>query len=325
MWKKHNVQLYSGMIVAVSFVVISVIVFSFKQQSFADWVEDVDGVRYEQEDGQYAVGFSDIDGQRYYFDTDGYLVKGKFYIEEEDAYYYSDKNGILQIGVIQTKSSFYITEDTGKLQTGFVEYENQRYYFDEKVKLVKGWFKVTDDWYYADDYGVIMTGFVDLDGYRYYLNADGTRVSDTTITIDGITYVFNRDGSVDENATVLYPVYEFLNQIRAANGKNSLELNSKVQSCAILRASELVNGYLQMQDSSLVLVSVLQSRGVQCNGGYELSYGGVSEYGIDRLISDMHKDYNLTEVLKEDSVAEVGLGMFEQDGIFYYDIILVIP
>lgn len=320
--KKNKKHIAAHVIAIVSILVIAGSVLLFKQQSFASWVAEEDGIRYENEDGEFAVGFTEIEEKRYYFDEDGYLVKGKFYVKDEDAYYYSDKDGVVQTGVIKTKKVFYITDAQGKIQTGFVDYDNQRYYFNSNAELITGWFKFEENWYYADDQGVIMTGFLVLDGYRYYLNPDGTRVSDTTVAIDGITYIFNKDGSIDENATTLYPVYECLNQMRTGFGKIVLSMNSKVQACAILRASDLVNGYQQTGETTS-LETLLKNRGVLCAGGYEFSYGGIEDYGIDRLMEDMKKDLNLAQLMQNDSISDMGLGVYEQNGIYYYDMIFI--
>lgn len=295
-----------------------------KQQTFASWIEEEEGKRYETEDGETVIGFSEIDGKRYYFDENGYLLTGKFYVKEEDSYYYANKKGVVQAGIVETKRGFYILDDSGKIQTGFVEYANNRYYFNKKAELETGWFKIDGNWYYADDTGIVMTGFLTLDGYRYYLGADGIRVSDTVMEIDGITYIFNKDGSIDENATTLYPVYQYLNQVRTANGSTAIEWNPKVQACAILRASGLTEGYSAAEGTDSAVETLLKNRGVMSNGGYEFSYGGTEGYGIEQLLNDIRKDMNIDEVLKDESITGVGLGLYEKDNIFYYDIIFII-
>lgn len=319
--KKHTLQ---GMSVVLFFLAVTGCVLLFKQMTLASWVEEPEGIRYEQENGEYAVGFADIDGKRYYFDGEGYLVTGKFQVKDGDtkSYYYADQDGVVQIGIIRTKKELYKTDETGKILTGFVEIEGERYYFNDKAELVRGWFKLDVDWYYANEDGIIMTGFLELDGYRYYLNPDGTRVSDITMVIEGVTYVFNRDGSIDENATLLYPVIEYLNAVRMDNGKEVFMLNTRVQACAVLRAAGLVEGYRVTEDRAEPLENLLANRGVMCAGGYEFSYGGIKDYGIENMIEDMRRDMNLQQVLKED-LSEAGLGFYKQDGIYYFDVILI--
>ena len=318
-WKNKNRMKYIARAILILLIVFVSGVCLMGKLSHASWMEEEDGIKYLQDDGQYAVGFLDVEDARYYFDTDGHLVTGKFYVEEEDAYYYSDETGVVQYGVIQADEDFYITDEDGRLMTGFVLQDGKRYFFNEIAQLVVGWFKQDGNWYYADSTGVIMTGFVTVDGYRYYLREDGTRVSDAVLLIDDVTYIFNGDGSVDENATILYPVFQQLNAIRVQNGCQELVLNSKVQACAILRASELVNGFSVSNEDSLE--QLLANRGVLCSGGYEFSYGGMENYDIERLLSDMQKDVNLVHVLTETALSEVGLGIHTQDGVSYYDII----
>ena len=301
-----------------------VTVLMVKQQSLASWVREEDGVRYQKKNGEYAIGFSTIKNKRYYFNEDGYRVTGKFYVESEDAYYYANKKGIVQSGVIETEDTFYITDETGKIQTGFLDYNNNRYYFNQTAELAIGWFEAEDEWYYADDNGVIMTGFITLEGYRYYLREDGTRVSDTVMEIEGVTYVFNQDGSVDENATTMYPVYQYLVKLREENGNlQKMELNSKVQSCAILRAAELEKGFVNLDTDKNTVETLLENRGIKCDGGYEFSYGGMEGYGVEQLLLDMEKDVKLAGALQDPSITETGLGLYEKDDIFYYDVILI--
>lgn len=319
---KNKKNILSAMLVFFGAVILLSVFFT-KQQTFASWIEEEEGKKYETEDGELAIGFSEIDGKRYYFDENGCLLTGKFYVEEESAYYYANKKGVVQTGIVETKSGFYVLDDSGKIQTGFVEYENNRYYFNTKAEMETGWFKVDGSWYYAGDTGVLMTGFLTLEGYRYYLGTDGIRVSDTVMEIDGVTYIFNKDGSIDENATTLYPVYQYFNQVRADNGFSAAELNPKVQACAILRASGLTEGYGSVEAADGSVETLLKNRGVMSNGGYEFSYGGTEGYGIEQLLSDIRKDINIDTVLKDESITGVGLGLYEKDNIYYYDIIFI--
>lgn len=317
---KNRIKLWAGVVVG-CIVICFLCLFAFHNVSYASWIEEEDGIKYIQDDGQFAIGFLEIDENRYYFDLDGHLVYGKFYVEEEDCYYYSNEEGIVQYGAIQTEDDFYITDATGKLLTGFAEYDGNRYYFNQIAQLVVGWFKHDNNWYYSDSTGKVMTGFVTVDGYRYYLHPDGTRVKEAVLEIDGITYLFNSDGSVDENATILYPVFQYLNKVRAQNRVTELILNDKVQACAILRASELVNGF--SVDSAVSVEQLLANRGVKCIGGYEFAFGGVEGYDIERLMIDMQKDVNLMQVLNDKNVTEVGLGLYQQGDIYYYNLIFI--
>lgn len=305
------------------FIIVGILcIFAFYNTSYASWIAQEDGMKYIQEDGEYAIGFLDIDEKRYYFDADGHLVYGKFYVEQDDSYYFSNEEGVVQTGLIITEDNLFIADYTGKLATGFAEYDGERYYFNPIAELVVGWFKYEDNWYYSDSDGKVMTGFVTVDGYRYYLNPDGTRVKDALLEIDGDVYIFNSDGSVDENATALYPVFEYMNSVRQKQGVSLLQLNSKVQACAILRASNLSEGF--STETTISIEQLLANRGVKCNGGYEFAFGGLEQYDIQRLITDMQKDVLFMNVLSKADVTDVGIGVHEQTGVYYYDIIFIL-
>ncbi|MDO5156249.1 MAG: hypothetical protein Q4D51_09820 [Eubacteriales bacterium] len=323
MFQKQNRKTIIGKLLFISLFGIITMVLSVQQISYASWIKDEEGIRYEDEDGNIMVGFQEIDGKTYYFNENGYLKKGKFFCENDQNYYYADKHGVIRKNTIQLKKGFYIADEDGKIQNGFVEHEGERYFFDGACNMVRGWFKSDGNWYYANADGVIQTGFITLDTYRYYLKDDGSRVSDAVLEIDGKTYVFNEDGSVDENATAMYSVFCCLNTLNDSIGKKELSQNSKVQACAMLRATALTDGFQIAEGQEQDLERLLKSRGIKCSGGYEFSYGGVEGYGIEALQNDLQRDWNLLAALKDEQVCEVGLGMYVEDDISYYDIIFI--
>lgn len=318
---KNKVYWYR-IIIPLLIVVMIGIVF-YHQPSYAAWKQQEDGsVYYEDENGQIVLGFQEIDGNRYYFDDNGYLQTGKFYVKNEDAYYFSDEDGVLAAGgIVPTEEGFYMVDTEGKIQTGFVDYEGARYYFDATATMAKGWYKAEDNWYYADEQGRMCTGFVTIDGYRYYLGMDGVCVRDTVLELENATYVLNRDGSVDENATALYPVYQKINEARTQKGLAEMQRDAKVQACAIVRAAALKDGFVK--DETGTMENLLRNRGVSCKKGYELSYGGIEAYDTERLMQDMAKDSRLQDVICDESVTAVGIGMYQQEALCYYDIILI--
>lgn len=303
----------------VVFIAIIGIFLCINNSVLAYWDEDENGRRYTNEEGEYVTGFTDIDEYMYYFDEDGYLKTGKFYVEDKDAYYYADENGIIQIGVIDTDDYFFITEDDGRIKTGVVEYEGVKYYFNTNAEYVVGWYKNGDDWFYGGEKGRIVTGFETINGYRYYFDENGARVHDTVMTIEDTTYIFNSDGSVDENATMLYPVYVYINECRKANGMPEISLESQVTACAVLRASSLVNGFADDKD----VKRLIQDCGIKCENGCEFSYGGQPDYGTEQLIEHIKMDNNFTKLLKEADMDCVGLGSYVVDNVYYYDILFI--
>lgn len=314
-----------NVVLMLSFFLIALVIFFYgivviNNNVLAAWKEDEKGKSYILENGEDAVGFETIDDKKYYFDEEGYLKTGKIYIENEDAYYYADEDGVILTGVIKNDKVFYVADDNGKIQVGFVEYDGKRYYFNKRAEQLFGWFEIDEDWYYADKDGIVKTGMITVDEKRYYLDAEGKRVKDTVMEIDGVTYIFSADGSVDENATMLYPVYSFISQYRTSNGLTDILMNKKVAACAAVRAAELVNGY---GDNGNGLELMLQNRGIKCMGGYEFSYGGTEGYGIDQLIENIKIDDRFISALKDSNNNISGIGMHVEENKTYFDIIII--
>ena len=320
---KRNIYItpkYVLITVSIFVILLLFILININNNALAAWREDDKGKTYVLDDGKEAVGFQDIDGQRYYFDKDGYLQTGKIYIEEEDVYYYADENGVIQVGKINNDKAFFLTDDNGVIQTGFVEIDGNKYYFNKRAEQLFGWFKLEDDWYYAGNDGIIQTGLVTIDDKRYYLGEDGKRVSDTVMEIDGTTYIFSADGSVDENATMLYPVYQFISKLRSDNGLSDIVMDTKVSACAMVRASGLVNSF---SEENGMLENMLKNRGIKSSGGYEFSYGGTDGYNIDNLIYNISIDDRFLTAMHDKKINTSGIGMHTEENKMYFDIIFV--
>ena len=316
--KNHKKKICAAAIICL---VISVAIpASYNSRVYASWKEDDDGTYYELEDGENAVGFHEIDGYMYYFNDDGYLQTGKIYIEDEDAYYYADKKGVIQIGDIDTNDAFYFTDEKGVIKTGFVEHDGRTYYYNKRAEQLFGWFEIDGDWYYTGEDGELRTGFITVDEHRYYLEADGKRVSNATMEIDGTTYIFSSDGSVDENATLLYPVYLYVANQRKELGLSDVLMDTKLQACALYRATLLKDGF---GNNNINTETLLSNRGVKSSGGYEFSYGGTENYGIDQLIAGFAIDDRFKTAIMDSSVNFVGIGVYTEEGINYFDIIFV--
>lgn len=313
--KKYRYLAFAGFVVLIGLARLSGI------NVAASWIDDEGGRRYESEEGESAVGMHEIDGLFYYFDEQGYMQTGKIYVEAEDAYYYADEAGVIQFGVIDTEDHFFITDANGKLKTGFVDYDGGRYYFNANADYVVGWFKLEDDWYYAGNRGELATGIVTIDGTRYYFDEAGVRSSDAVVELDGVTYIILSDGSIDENATRLYPVYQYISKQRKQLGQPEILLDTRIQACAMYRALEL-NGGFHKTDSG-ELQGLIAGRGIASDGGYELAYGGKKGYEIDDLLEHIRLDSNFSTVLSDGSINYMGIGIDEQDGISYYDMIFV--
>ncbi|MFQ7011576.1 MAG: N-acetylmuramoyl-L-alanine amidase [Clostridia bacterium] len=167
------------------------------------WVDTENGRMYQFGDGTYArnqqIVLSGTVNQRcFYFDENGYLVKGIFQNKNNKVWYYADEEtgGIrTEAGFVTWKGNRYYVTPGGAVafnqQVVIDGKVNQRcFYFGENGQLVKGIFQNKNNkvWYYADEEtGGIRTeaGFVTWKGNRYYVTPGGAVAFNQQVVIDG--------------------------------------------------------------------------------------------------------------------------------------------
>lgn len=88
--------------------------------SAAGWQQDPDGWKYRNSDGNFAKGcFAAVDDKWYYFDQEGYMVKG--WQQVGDDWYYFESSGSMVTGPAIVGDTYYYFETSGKLNEYFYD------------------------------------------------------------------------------------------------------------------------------------------------------------------------------------------------------------
>lgn len=86
----------------------------------AGWQQDLNGWKYRNGEGFFVKGcFTSVEGNWYYFDQDGYMVRG--WQQVIDDWYYFDANGHMVTGAAVIGETYYYFEASGKLNEDFYE------------------------------------------------------------------------------------------------------------------------------------------------------------------------------------------------------------
>ena len=86
----------------------------------AKWIQSGNKWWYRHSDGSYTTNdFEEIGNQRYYFDSNGYMVTGWQCISGQ--WYYFDSNGFYQTGEHFINGEYYYFNNQGIMQTGYAE------------------------------------------------------------------------------------------------------------------------------------------------------------------------------------------------------------
>lgn len=104
------------------------------------------------------------------------------WVEEDGKYFFYDKYGNPQTGIVLVEGKYYYIDEEKGLLTGWIknEYESDDgisvvwYYADENgILATNGWKKINGKWYYFERYGVMETGLIEVNGKYYYLDNTG--------------------------------------------------------------------------------------------------------------------------------------------------------
>ncbi len=207
--------------------------YDFSGKAPIGWITLSDSSKYYQNE-QYQIlkGPQSIDGDLYFFGSDGKLVTedgwaGDYYVVDSKALvgfqlidgkdYYFNEDGLLLRGEFVHDGDTYRSSEDGVLYKNAVGYGDDgvgSYYgLDGKVGA-EGWYELAEGRYYQTADLVLATGKVTIDGEIYFFAADGKQQTGTgwadvyylnngvAVTgiqeIDGATYIFNSEGIVQK-------------------------------------------------------------------------------------------------------------------------------
>ena len=199
--------------------------------STGTWMEDSTGSWYRHTDGSYtAGGWEYIDGNMYYFDREGYLVRnclvadgGYMYIVDQDGRMLRDTeltfNGSAYVidgeGHVRTRALYeamYGSSNAGQAagsQSAGAQPAQVQAGSGWRQDAVGSWFvkadgsypvsaweNINEVWYYFDEQGYMATDRIQAypDGTLRYLGSDGRPVTDTEVSYDGAEYTVDAEG-----------------------------------------------------------------------------------------------------------------------------------
>ena len=157
-------------------------------------LQEIDGKKYYFEsDGKMQTGFQEIEGRTYFFSRLGGAMRTGMFAIDGSTYYF-DETGVMQTGLQEIGGKKYYFESDGKMQTGFQEIEGRTYFFSRLGGAMRtGMFLIDGTLYYFDEIGVMQTGTFNIDGIEYTFGSDG-KLKGGWQVINGSTYYLQSNG-----------------------------------------------------------------------------------------------------------------------------------
>ena len=157
-------------------------------------LQEIDGKKYYFEsDGKMQTGFQEIEGRTYFFSRLGGAMRTGMFAIDGSTYYF-DETGVMQTRLQEIGGKKYYFGLDGKMQTGFQEIEEQTYFFSRLGGAMRtGMFLIDGTLYYFDEIGVMQTGTFNIDGIEYTFGSDG-KLKGGWQVINGSTYYLQSNG-----------------------------------------------------------------------------------------------------------------------------------
>lgn len=128
--------------------------------------------KYYDSEGYNVIGWKELDGVYYHFDTNGDLDRGPKEIDGKK-YLLSSIDGAMCTGWQVINDKYYYFNSDGSMKTGWVKQGSMWYYLSDDGTVTTGWFKVDGKTYHSNDKGVLQTGWFKENGNYYFLGTDG--------------------------------------------------------------------------------------------------------------------------------------------------------
>lgn len=133
------------------------------------WKQNATGWWYQKEDGSWPANcWYKVNGQKYYFDANGYMRTGWLALGNK-WYYLTDSGAMAQGWVMINKTWYYLTPGSGVMKTGWYKVGNTWYYSNGSGAMQTGWLMTGGTWYYLNGNGAMAQGWLCLGGTWYYL------------------------------------------------------------------------------------------------------------------------------------------------------------
>ena len=170
----------------------------------AAWRNDSKGW-WNTEGNSYSIGWRQLDGNWYHFDSVGYMKTG--WVQDGESWYYMNPvsdgtKGSMKTGWIQDGRKWYYTNPVsdgtkGSMKTGWIQDNGKWYYMNPvsdgtKGSMQTGIVKVGGKVYCLQPSGSMATGNVEINGSKYTFSASGECIGDTP----KVDKEFNSNGTV---------------------------------------------------------------------------------------------------------------------------------
>ena len=174
-----------------------------KEQSIQNGWQD-DGT-YWVNGTQYKSGMYSIDGNNFYFDDNGYVLKNNWLVLNNKTYFFDNNGYMVKSCVYTINCHYYSFNEDGSLQKNVAHYDNMNrldmWFGDDGKAIESQWIEIDGKQYYCKSDGYIARNsyHIQIDEDYYCFDTEGQVLKDYVYCVANYTYIFGSDGKAIRN------------------------------------------------------------------------------------------------------------------------------
>jgi len=172
--------------------------FTFEVNLNEGWNTFADGHKEYVKDGvRYKSKLAEIDGKKYYFDSNGKMVTSKLISVSGKKYYMGADGAAYTKKLISVSGKKYYMGADGVAYTNkLISVSGKKYYMgSDGVAVTSKLISVSGKKYYMGKDGVAYTSkLISVNGNKYYMGKDGVAYTSKLISVNGKKYYMGKDG-----------------------------------------------------------------------------------------------------------------------------------
>ena len=277
------------------------------------WVEVENGVRYYYGPSYYKTSWVTIDGEKYYFDSNGYrltgynLIKLSRYSKEDDyqMYLFAEDGKLLETlshtGLLEANGNIYYLVNGIGNHAGLIQIGEDFYYINSDYMAVTGEKTISADWTnglkpagtytFGPDGKMIQEPEVQLNGFHgdYYYIDGAIQMTGLTKVGEDYYYFSTTNGVMSRNITKM--IYRIHESCDLPQGEYTFDADGKV----VFPEPELENGII---GDYYYVDGVIQKPGLIKIGEdyyYFSTTNGVMSRNVTKMIYRIHESCDLPQ------------------------------
>ena len=172
------------------------VVYTVVKGSFAESYISSSGLKTVSVDNSYQTGWKTVDGEKYYYGSDGKMVKSLLLAIGSKKYYFGKNGAMYKSRMISVNNKkYYLGKDGAAYTSRLISLDGKKYYlgkdgvaYKSKLASING-----SKYYFGSDGIAYKSRLISVNNKKYYIGKDCIAYKSKFASLDGKKYYFGSD------------------------------------------------------------------------------------------------------------------------------------